>query len=211
MKGDKLWLRDFLPARLPKTPRVMLFAYNSSPAFGAASTKLDDHAKALLHRLWLKRKASCSTSISRRPLIFICHSLGGLVVKEASDQLALVAAKLDEKYKSIIEGTCLLVFFATPHRGGNHASFGDVVAKIVRLGRYNDALDALKRNSNEAEKRFEQARHLFERCLVISFFEGEPYGSMGIIVDKLSATLNLSGLQETQVAMPANHSTICKF
>ncbi|KAH8894467.1 hypothetical protein GQ53DRAFT_744666 [Thozetella sp. PMI_491] len=61
-KGDKLWLRDFLPARLLRPARVMLFAYNSSPAIGAAATKLDDHAKNLLHRLWLKRKASCVAS-----------------------------------------------------------------------------------------------------------------------------------------------------
>ncbi len=31
------------------------------------------------------------------------------------------------------------------------------------------------------------------------------------IVDEDSATLNLPGLQETQVLIPANHSTICKF
>ncbi|KAI1772254.1 hypothetical protein F4818DRAFT_180658 [Hypoxylon cercidicola] len=34
---------------------------------------------------------------------------------------------------------------------------------------------------------------------------------MGIIVDKDSATLNLPGLREKQLALDANHSTICKF
>lgn len=63
MNGGKLWLRDFLPTRLPRPARVMLFAYNSSPAIGAAARKLDDHAKTLLHWLWLKREASCPTSI----------------------------------------------------------------------------------------------------------------------------------------------------
>jgi hypothetical protein len=62
-KGDKLWLKDFLPAYLPKPARVMLFAYNSSPAFGASATKLDDHARNLLQWLSLERGVSCSVCV----------------------------------------------------------------------------------------------------------------------------------------------------
>lgn len=97
---------------------------------------------------------------------------------------ALVAATLDVTYKSIVEATRLLVFFATPHQGGNYASLGDIVAKIVRTGvskPKNDLLDALKENSDQATQRFEQARHLPERCLVVSFYEGDSYGKMGLV------------------------------
>ncbi|KNB17003.1 hypothetical protein FOXG_14990 [Fusarium oxysporum f. sp. lycopersici 4287] len=202
--GDKLWLKDFLPNALLKPARVMLFEYNSSPAIGATAIKLADHANNLLQWLKLKRKSD-----PQRPLVFIGHSLGGLVVKEA-----LVAATLDVTYKSIVEATRLLVFFATPHQGGNYASLGDIVAKIVRTGvskPKNDLLDALKENSDQATQRFEQARHLPERCLVVSFYEGDSYGKMGLIVDKKSATLNLPGTREKQIAMHTDHSTICKF
>lgn len=78
----------------------------------------------------------------------------------------------------------LLVFFATPHEGGNGTSIGDIVAKIARAALRtpsNDLLDALKRSSSDATRRFEQARHLPEKCLVISFYEGESYGQMGIV------------------------------
>ncbi|KAH6881069.1 hypothetical protein B0T10DRAFT_551364 [Thelonectria olida] len=204
MMGDKLWLKDFFPGSLPQATRVMLFAYNSSPSLDATAIRLDDHAKNLLQWLHLERQDAL-----QRPLVFICHSLGGLVVKEA-----LVEATLDVSYKSIVEATRLLVFFATPHQGGNYASVGDVAAKIVSAGLLkpsNDLLDALKQHSNEATRRFEQSRHLYERCLVVSFFEGMPYGKMGIIVDKKSATLNLPGTREKQVAMHADHSAICKF
>jgi hypothetical protein len=67
--GGKLWLKDFLPARLSKPARVMLFAYNSSPAIGAAAIRLDDHAKGLLQWLWLKRKAS--RPASEIPHVFV--------------------------------------------------------------------------------------------------------------------------------------------
>jgi hypothetical protein len=45
----------------------------------------------------------------------------------------------------------------------------------------NDLKNALKRRSNEATKRFEQARHLFEKGLVVSFFEGASYHKTGIV------------------------------
>lgn len=93
-------------------------------------------------------------------------------------------ATLDVRYRSIRDSTKLLVFFATPHRGGNHANVGDVVAKIVRAGSRrpeNDLIDALKENSAVANKRFEQARHLAENCHFISFYETEPYGKAGIV------------------------------
>jgi hypothetical protein len=97
---------------------------------------------------------------------------------------ALVTATIDAEYRSIVEATRLLVFFATPHQGGNYASVGDIVAKIVRMSTWeprNDLLDALKENSDQAAQRFEQARHLTEKCLVVSFFEGDSYGKMGLV------------------------------
>ncbi|KAI1482378.1 TPR-like protein [Daldinia eschscholtzii] len=203
--GNSLWLTDFLPGKLEKPARIMLFSYNSSPAISASALKLDDHAKNLLQCLEVERQEA-----PERPLIFICHSLGGLVVKEA-----LIEANQDIIYRPILEATRLLVFFATPHRGGNYANIGDVVAKIVKFGsgnrRNNKLLDELKRNSDSATKRFAQSRHIYERCLIVNFFEGASYGKLGIIVNQNSATLGLPGSREKQVPVAANHSSICKF
>jgi len=58
------------------------------------------------------------------------------------------------------------------------------VAKIVRVALQkpkNDLLKVLKQNSDEATRRFEQYRHLTDKYLVVSFFEGQPYGKMGIV------------------------------
>lgn len=204
-KGNTLWLRDMLPERLSKPVRVMLFAYNSSPAINASAIKLDDHSRNLLQ--WLSSKRP--QKHHQRPLVFICHSLGGLVVKQA-----LVEAKLDESYTSIIKSTRLLVFFGCPHQGGNHATFGDILTKMLKMAPgkpSNDLIKALKKNSDAAMRRVEQGRQVFEEPLVLSFFEGKPYGNLGIIVDKTSSTLNLPGSREKQVALDADHSDICKF
>lgn len=93
-------------------------------------------------------------------------------------------AKLDDTYSRLFDSTCLLVFFATPHQGGNYATVGDIAATLfnaVRMKSSNDLLPALKKNANEATTRFEQARHLSDKCLVISFFEGESMGRKGLV------------------------------
>src|SRR5947207_6790843 len=45
----KLWLRDFLPARLP-TVRVLIFGYNSNVAFGSSSAGVLEQSENLLNR-----------------------------------------------------------------------------------------------------------------------------------------------------------------
>lgn len=127
---------------------------------------------------------------------------------------AIIEASLDVTYQAIAEATKLLVFFATPHRGGNYASFGDIVASIVRAGtqkRNNGLLDALKKDSDAATIRFAQSRHIYERCNVVNFYEGRSYRIFELIVDKDSATLGLPGSREKQVPIHANHTSICKL
>ncbi|KAI1807579.1 TPR-like protein [Daldinia bambusicola] len=204
-EGNSLWLKDFLPVELTKPVRILLFSYNSSPALGASAMRLDGHAKILLQWLELERR-----EVPQRPLVFICHSLGGLVVKEA-----LIEANQDETYRPILQATRLLVFFSTPHRGGNYANIGRFFARLVRFGsgnrHDNRLLDELRKNSHSANKRFAQSRHIYERCLVVNFFEVEPYLEFGIALNRDSATLGLPGSREMQVPVAANHSSICKF
>lgn len=180
----------------------MLFEYNSSPAIGAAAINIDDHASNLLHHLSMRRKGA-----SRRPIVFVSHSLGGLVVKQA-----LVLAMLNPSYKRILKSTTLLAFFGTPHRGGNFANVGNTAASIVRklIGNpRNDLVKGLKKHLDMATKRCEEFRHLSDRFTILSFWETHPYGRLGLIVDKESATMGLP--QEVQLAVNGDHSSICKF
>lgn len=55
------------------------------------------------------------------------------------------------------------------------------IAQAARLTASNDLLEALKRNSDAAAQRFEKSRHLTDRFLVVSFFESQSYGKLGIV------------------------------
>lgn len=76
-KSKSFWLQDFLPADL-KRSRVFTFACNASVAFGNTTADIVDHARDLLGCLIDQRE---DDSEAIRPIIFIAHSLGGIVVK----------------------------------------------------------------------------------------------------------------------------------
>ena len=57
----------------------MSFGYDSDTAFSCAVTDITNVAKMLLKRL---RGARQSAEEKRRPIVFISHSLGGIVVKK---------------------------------------------------------------------------------------------------------------------------------
>ncbi|RDW58022.1 hypothetical protein BP6252_13433 [Coleophoma cylindrospora] len=203
--SGKLWLRDFLPQQpaLAKA-RVLLFGYNANVAFNTSTAGVSEQASNLLNRLDLKREG-----INDRPILFVCHSLGGIVVKQA-----LVTAKLDDTYQAIRLATYGIVFFATPHQGGNHANLGDIAAKIAKRclrNEDNSFMEALKKDSLFGEELIKSFRYQIEDFYVLSFVETRPYRKLGLIVDRKSATLGLSGKRETQVHLAADHDSICKF
>ncbi|KAF4626531.1 hypothetical protein G7Y89_g11628 [Cudoniella acicularis] len=201
---EKLWLKDFLPITIPNA-RILLFGYNANVAFETSTAGVVEHAINLLNRLNMKRKGVPPD----RPIIFIAHSLGGILVKRA-----LIESKLGNKFDSIREATYGMVFFATPHRGGEFVRLGSIAAKIVRAiypNPTNTFMEALEKDSLFADNLTHDFRNMLEDYYVLSFYETQRLEPFGIIVDKKSATLGLSSMRETTFALGLDHRSICKF
>ncbi|MCJ1386808.1 hypothetical protein MMC17_009936 [Xylographa soralifera] len=204
MGEERLWLKDMLPHRLPHV-RVLLYSYNSNVAFHTSQVVVGDIAEDLLRKLMKKRRGSLE-----RPLVFVAHSLGGLVVKRA-----VVKARNNPEYSSISQSAKNFAFFATPHRGGYGAELGQAAAGLVRrlgMNPRNGIMEALRKDSHiapEINSDFVDGQDNYRIC---SFFECKPMpGLSALIVERRSAILDL-GRSETRIpCINANHSTICKF
>jgi hypothetical protein len=109
-----------------------------------------------------------------RPIVFICHSLGGLVVKQA-----LVTAKLNDKYADVVSATSGIAFFATPHRGGNGATVAELGSRALGLfsGQPpSTLLPVLRKRSIFSESLSTNFQTISKDYRVVSFFEERTMG-----------------------------------
>ena len=100
-ENGKIWLRDFLPLQLSEAKinaRVMSYGYNAPTTFSKAVTPIDHEAEALLDRLDGNREL---IKEKRRPIVFVSHSLGGLIVKKV---MILAWENLD-KYNNLMRSS----------------------------------------------------------------------------------------------------------
>jgi predicted alpha/beta hydrolase family esterase len=147
---DIFWPRDLLKDDFPKA-RIMTFGYNTNITQGyqaAHQGNIFSHARDLLYELEEKRRKAAD-----RHLVFIAHSLGGILVKEV---LRRSQTDPDERIKKIFTSTTGVFFFGTPHRGSKDwASFGEGVAgmacRLLGMDMNNQVIHALLPSSPELE------------------------------------------------------------
>jgi len=85
-----------------------------------------------------------------------------------------VEAKLNDKYCAIRESTGGIAFFATPHRGGNRASLGDIATRFAGAGLWNprnNFMDFLKKDSLFSENLTDAFKHQYEEYQILSCYE----------------------------------------
>lgn len=118
------WPADLLPSDCPNA-RILVWGYDSKVTKGytaANKSTLFGHARDLLYSL--DRERGLGTHI-----IFVTHSLGGLIVKEV---LRRSQHSEDPGLKNIIESTQAVVFLGTPHRGSaGYAGLGEMARKVA--------------------------------------------------------------------------------
>lgn len=91
-KNDSpIWLRDRIPSALRERgikARVLSLGYNSRVVGSNSVINIEDIAKSLLGRLYDLRDTKKEKAT---PIIFVAHSLGGLIVKKVGKHPILKA------------------------------------------------------------------------------------------------------------------------
>lgn len=166
------WLRDsnMLPQRIPNA-RIMVFEYQSQwLGRGASNQRISYVADQLLMYLSHQRSRG-----SKRPILFVSHCLGGLIVEKT----LLNARSQQSEYPNIFRSVVGCVFLGTPFRGTKSKHKALLVAGIIEkigLGVPSDLIKLLDEDSEILEDLLSKFSMLAREShmRIICFFEQHP-------------------------------------
>ncbi|CAG7850508.1 SubName: Full=Related to kinesin light chain {ECO:0000313/EMBL:CCA75937.1} [Serendipita indica DSM 11827] len=209
-----LWLRDLVPSELPRA-RILTYGYDADTqsAECVSTQTMYRHADEFAKALARKRK-----DVSRRPIIFVTHDLGGIILK-----WALVIChnqRLDSEcdLRDVLISTHAILFFGTPHTGiESEVSILDAVKRLaasVRMETTDTIVKDLRSHSSELEN--VQKLYVEASAKVKSVFFCEEYKTH---VDGNRRRLNVShhsaviagDRNATTVVLHANHEALVQF
>lgn len=221
-KNGVFWPSDLLPASLRDArANVMVYGYNAdvySKKHGAhpSDNFIYLHAQTLVTSLTHYRK---DEQTSRNPIIWVCHSLGGILVKRALLYSNDLKASQHEDYRSIYVSTYGMVFLGTPHSGSDIAGWGSILqgmsdAVVPRSFFQSESvlLKTLKRDNETLQNINNHFLDIYQRFKILMAHENHKTdlkGTKMLIVDASSAGPQLPGV--TYYAIEATHSGMCKF
>jgi pimeloyl-ACP methyl ester carboxylesterase len=158
-----------------------------------------DRAKNVLLRLGLEQ-------LGERPLVFITHSMGGLLVKQ---MLRTANDSTDPKWKGILDQTRGICFIATPHIGSDLAKWACYFRALLGM---NISVDELQPHQPTLRDLNQWYRDFVAREQVniktVSFYEMKPLSGVGLVVEQGDADPGVphAGLYP----LDDDHRSICK-
>lgn len=186
------WLGEDVPAA-----GVWSLGYAvSASAWKGHAMPLADRATNVLDLLELD-------GIGRRPIVFICHSLGGLLVKQ---MLRHGADYGNPAWKAIATRTKALVFLSTPHSGANLASWLQHVGTLLRTTVSVEELEAHHPRLRELNLWYRRHVADFDLATVV-YCEKRPVAGL-LVVDETTADPGIVGV--VPIPVDEDHVSICK-
>ena len=211
-----LWLRDLLPEAIGLA-RVLTFGYSAhaSAFFGNGSAdRIQQHAHTLVADLQADRALE---GCPQRPVIFICHGLGGILVKKALAYSSSRTSKNVEHLYSVFTSTYAVLFFGTPHNGLDRESWTAIApgrAQSILRPRHQESqlLAAVEQDSETLQAITDQFAPLMKQFHIFFFWEevqSDLGGRMGYMVTEASAAPIVDNTERAGV--PANHVQMIRF
>ncbi|KAJ6016490.1 hypothetical protein N7540_011081 [Penicillium herquei] len=216
----RMWLRDFLLKDLPQC-RTMIYGYNSKLSSHGVDTILD-YGRELMEEM---KKIRNTKELQQRPLIFIAHSFGGIIMAHC---LVRAIQTMEEDHPSITSlhrATYGMILFAIPHKG----LVMDDIQQMISGDKSNPREQLLQQISSNSDLLIHQLadfKNLIRDRKVVSFYETEQTrrlkldtesgrwkrtGDFMTTVGADSALLQLPDHVEDKVPLHADHSMVVKF
>lgn len=211
-ESGTFWPAQLLPKDVPKA-RIMTFGYDADVVHFwamASQNRIGDHASNLVNSLAQLRER---TETEDRPIVFVTHSLGGLVFEDA---MLLSKNSAEKHIRSLVECTNGVCFLGTPHCGASTATWASIFGSLMNALKTTnvDILDVLRSNS-QVLSRIQSQFHTMLRAnkdqgremKITCFFEEFPVRGVGEIVPKSSSILP----GYNNMGIHANHIDMTKF
>ena len=209
-------MRTCMPLEAVEAQRM----YPRNPAVSVANECSSDmiyqHAQSLVTNLAMER---ISEEVTDHPIIFVCHSLGGILVKRALELSNDLTSQHADDNRSIFVSTYGIIFLGTPHTGSNAAAWGLMLESMVhalipkRIMHSESQLVKTLQTNNETLQNinlhFLDILQKFRICMAHEEMETDFKGTKAFVVDQTSAAPMLPDVVYFGIA--ANHSNICKF
>ncbi|KAI1456398.1 hypothetical protein F4805DRAFT_432715 [Annulohypoxylon moriforme] len=200
------WPQD-LPTWLPKA-RIGMFGYVADLSNGTKNLMgIQQHAESLLLHLRNNRLEQQS----ERPIVFIGHSFGGLIIKQA-----LILSSNNTVYCNIAPSTKLIVFLGVPHYGSqlvekNRATLALTIGKVVNYSVPPKIMTALQPDADETYIINTQFMRIKGSTSIVNFYEQKP---QNLLVGDVAVTRN-SAIFDTETAenvpVARNHQDLVRF
>ncbi|CCA75073.1 related to tetratricopeptide repeat domain protein-Neosartorya fischeri [Serendipita indica DSM 11827] len=207
-----LWLRDLLKADIPNA-RILAYGYDADTrSQECVSTRtIYQNADKFLKSLSRQR-----SDHPRRPIIFIAHSLGGIVLKQALGLCHSETVDSKNDFRDILVSTHAVLFFGTPHFGVKGVELLQTMNRLLSV--YLKTTKVIVRNLKENSSALENIQRLYasasKEIETVLFYEVYPTPIIGgkrqMIVPYNSATI-AGDRQAIEEGLDADHCEMVKF
>ncbi|KKZ62538.1 hypothetical protein EMCG_02944 [[Emmonsia] crescens] len=218
-KPEVFWPGDLLPHTLKsQNVRILTYGYDAnvtSFARGTSKERLHNHAEHLAGQLIANRNLQDAVE---RPIIFVCHSLGGIVVKKTLLYCDHLRHPKTQHIRSTYISTYAILFMGTPHNGSDLANLGSAMQTLFNLvpkklfDTTPNLLKTLRPDNEILQNVNRQFAEIMGRFRIYFFHESKPMdlkGTRKFIVDESSAAPVIEGVE--RMGIEADHSAMCRF
>jgi pimeloyl-ACP methyl ester carboxylesterase len=182
---------------------IWTFGYEAARSkWAGEAMPLFDQASKLLKDLQIQ-------DIGKFPLIFITHSMGGLLVKKTlrnANDIINSPSIYKEFYQELIDKTKGLVFLSTPHTGSHLA---DLIANISTLTQSTVNVEELRDNEPQLRELNEWYRdNVVQLKIATEVYYEQKLIFRTLVVNPDSANPGISGVKPT--GLLEDHNSIAK-